>query len=127
MLTLRLYSPVNFVIGLQVWFASRAHLSPAEALQEAQDLSPRWPYRLGASILTGVLVLYALFAVLPRTAEPAMMSLGQTFTGKQAALGIGLLIGAAFAALAFKLLRRSWRFYAAMCRLGYAERQHDRA
>lgn len=122
MSALRLYSPVNFFVGVQVVLAKRSRLDVAQALVEAEREAPKWPYRLAASLITGLLLLYVLFSALPRTAETAMSGLSRHVTSGQVFRGIAVLVTLAALWLALAVLRRAWRFYAAMCRIGHLAR-----
>lgn len=122
MSALKLYSPVNFVVGVQVVLAKRSRLDVAQALAEAERESPKWPYRLAASFITGVLLLYLLFSALPRTADTAMTGLSKHVTTGQAFRGVAVMAALATLWLTLTFLRRAWRFYAAMCRIGHLAR-----
>lgn len=119
MLPLKLYSPVNFVVGLQAWLWPRAQLTHRQALDELERDSPRWGYRLAAGLITGMLLLYAFCSALPKAAEPVLHALAKVATGKQVTQGIALVMSAGMLLLSLAILRRVWRFYTRMCQLGH--------
>ena len=124
-----LYSPLDFIRGLEVRLAGRAQISLSQAWQEAEREQPRWAYRLGASLLTGLGILFLLRTVLPKVAPTVMSTVSSRTEGRTLLACVAASVMAAAAWAIFRLLKRGWVFYADTCALGAADRlqQHPEA
>jgi hypothetical protein len=122
MFPLALYSPLNFYVGLRAWLEARSAMSAPQAIQEMQDLKPRWQHRLLASVLTGLFVLYLLRVLVPGSMGPAARYAGSHWSASQLVAVLGSLVSLVFVWWLGRHVLRAARFYAAMCRLGASVR-----
>ena len=120
-MSLTLYSPLNFLVGVEVWLTRRAYLTMHQALAEAQVQAPRWQYRLAAGALTTVLVLMATALAIPKV-EPLVHTLAPRVSTSQATVGIGLLVALFMAVAVLNVTLRVFRSYRYFCRIGSIER-----
>lgn len=118
----RLYSPLNFVVGVQVLLGARIALDVPAALAEVKLTNPQWLYRVGAGLVAIVLVLAVVALVLPSAAPRAMTSLAADVTGKQAAGGLAVIMAGVFMWVLISVFRKTLKGYLKICEVGYCER-----
>jgi hypothetical protein len=119
----RLYSPLNFAVGLAVHWQARTAMTAREAVDEAHASHPGWPYRAGAQLGVGILALAAVTAMVTLVAEPSMGALARGVSANHVAAACGVLAALGLAGALYVCLRKAAGFYARMCRLGAAARE----
>lgn len=120
-----LYSPRNFLLGCRISLRARLSLSHAEAaaeLRTSPGAAPEGPWRVLLALVAGVALILALSRFVGFVAPAAVHQVAPVLSPGALARAMGLLAAALLAWMAWRLTRAGARFYARMCRLGYAAR-----